>query len=68
MTDGLVVIRRLVEQSVTRLEAGGTLAFEFGFGQADAVGKLISAFPQLRLEALRPDLQGIPRVAVVRSA
>ena len=64
--DGLVVVRRLLEQSAPRLRTGGMLVFEFGFGQAPAVGELISAQAELELEELRRDLQGIPRVAVAR--
>ena len=64
--DGLDVIRRLVPQSVERLKRGGTLIFEFGFGQADAVTELLSSTPGLRIIRLRDDLQGIPRVAIAR--
>ena len=63
--DGLAIIRRLLAQAPGRLGAGGTLIFEFGFGQADAVRELISRAPGLTMTALEPDLQGIPRVAVV---
>jgi release factor glutamine methyltransferase len=65
-SDGLAFIRRLLGQSAARLGPGGIFVFEFGFGQATAVTELVSAHPTLRLEELRRDLQGIPRVAVVR--
>ena len=64
--DGLEVIRRLVAQSTDRLRPGGTLIFEFGFGQSDAVAELISAAPSLTMVELRRDLQNIPRVAIAR--
>jgi release factor glutamine methyltransferase len=64
--DGLDVMRRLVPQSVQWLKGGGTLIFEFGFGQADAVSALISSAAGLKMVALRRDLQGIPRVAIAQ--
>ena len=64
--DGLDVIRRLMPASTDRLHPGGTLIFEFGFGQADAVSELISSTPGLKMSRLRHDLQGIPRVAIVK--
>ena len=66
--DGLDVIRRLLPESVPRLRAGGTLLFEFGFGQGDAVAQLISATRGLTMSDLRHDLQGIPRVAIAKRA
>jgi len=64
--DGLDTIRRLAVSAVNHLRPRGWLAFEFGFGQAEAVAGLISATPGLTMIELRPDLQGIPRVAVAR--
>jgi release factor glutamine methyltransferase len=64
--DGLDVIRRLVAQAAARLKPHGWLIFEFGFGQADAVRAIVADAPQLQLDAVLPDLQGIPRVAAVR--
>jgi hypothetical protein len=48
------------------LKPSGLLLFEFGFGQADAVTRLVAGTPGLTLVALRHDLQEIPRTAVVR--
>ncbi len=62
--DGLGVVRRLVLQAADRLKPGGTLIFEFGFGQDDAVTELISSAAGLRMVGLREDLQGIPRIAL----
>jgi len=64
--DGLDVIRRLVPAAASRLRPLGMLAFEFGFGQADAVTELIARTADLALIELRRDLQGIERVAVAR--
>ena len=61
--DGLDAIRRLLPASAARLKPGGTLLFEFGFGQDEAVAQLISSEPRLRMIELRRDLAGIPRVA-----
>jgi release factor glutamine methyltransferase len=56
--DGLQVIRRLVEQACRALMPGGTLAFEFGAGQA--VDELLRGWETVILR----DLAGIDRVAV----
>lgn len=62
--DGLDCIRALVALAPERLNTGGTLIFEFGFGQAPKIKQLIACQPQLRLLELRADLQGIPRIAI----
>jgi len=64
--DGLDLIRRLVPEAASRLVEGGWLIFEFGFGQRDGVRAIIAAEPMLELIAVREDLAGIPRVAVVQ--
>jgi release factor glutamine methyltransferase len=64
--DGLDVIRRLVPDAATALRSGGWLLFEFGFGQSEGVRRIIEAEPRLALEEIRPDLAGIPRIAVAR--
>ena len=66
--DGLDAIRRLLPQAADRLRPSGTLMFEIGFGQADAVAELISAAAGLTMCELRSDLQGIPRVAIAQRA
>jgi len=65
-TDGLDVIRRLLEQSETRLCTGGWLIFEFGFGQEDGVRLSVGDRQALSLVRIRADLQGIPRTALVQ--
>jgi release factor glutamine methyltransferase len=64
--DGLDVIRRLVPGAAAALRPGGWLLFEFGFGQSDSVRRIVEAEPRLALAEVRPDLAGIPRVAVAR--
>jgi release factor glutamine methyltransferase len=63
--DGLAIIRTLLAQAAGRLAAGGTLIFEFGFGQTAAVSALIPGTPGLRMIDVKKDLRGIPRVAIV---
>jgi release factor glutamine methyltransferase len=64
--DGLAIYRRLVPESLARLERGGDLLFEIGHGQRDAIGELLrtSGFGDIRFI---DDLQGIPRVASAKS-
>jgi release factor glutamine methyltransferase len=64
--DGLSVIEQLVPQAAALIRQDGTLMFEFGFGQAEAVADLIALTPGLTLVDLRSDLQGIPRIAIAQ--
>jgi len=63
--DGLDVVRRLLAGASTRLSPGGCLIIEFGFGQATALGTAAQAAGWEIVEMI-PDLQEIPRVAVLR--
>ncbi len=65
--DGLDVVRRLLPQAEDRLAPGGLLAFEFGFGQAEAIRAAVAGRPGLTLAAMANDLAGIARVAVLRA-
>jgi len=65
-SDGMSVISRLVPSAIERLVHGGTLAFEFGMGQGEAVRDLISRAPGLRMSSVNEDLRGIPRVALAQ--
>lgn len=67
-TDGLSVIEKLVRQAAACLAPSGRLFFEFGFGQADAVSRIVGAAASLELLELRRDLQGIARTAIVGHA
>jgi release factor glutamine methyltransferase len=64
--DGMRDIRVLLTQSARHLAADGTLLFEMGDGQYAEVEEEIRRSEALVLEGMRDDLQGIPRVAVVR--
>jgi len=65
-SDGLTVVRRLVEQAPSRLSDRGVLIFEFGVDQAERIAGLISATEGLTMIGVRRDLQGIPRTAIAR--
>ena len=63
--DGLDVIRRLLEETLTHLQAGGYLIFEFGINQDEAVAELVVG-PVWELIERRRDLQQIPRTIILR--
>ena len=64
-TDGLAVIRRLIRETPAFLKPGGHLLMEIGFDQGEAVKDLVyESF--WHLVDIRPDLQGIPRIVVLR--
>lgn len=62
---GLEILERLFREAPAHLAPGGLLVVEFGFGQAAAVEALArrAGWPGI---SIRPDLQGIPRTAVLR--
>lgn len=62
--DGLAIVRALIDQAAGHLTDDGILLFEFGLGQEDSVRELISASRALRMIDVKPDLQGIARVAI----
>lgn len=57
--DGLAVYRRLIPEAWRVLLPGGLLALEIGFGQAEAITRLLGDW---RAVEVLPDLAGIPRV------
>ena len=63
--DGLAVVRRLLDESPARLHPRGSLIFEIGYGQDAEVRELIDE-SMWRLVAVRADLQGIPRIFILR--
>jgi release factor glutamine methyltransferase len=63
--DGMRDVRGLLSAAATRLAARGALVVEIGLGQAEDVRRAVHDTPGLSLVALRPDLQNIPRVAVI---
>jgi release factor glutamine methyltransferase len=62
--DGLAVYRRIIPQAAAWLGPVGRLVLELGDGQRDAVSALVAAGPGLALQAIRPDLRGVPRVLI----
>jgi len=60
--DGLTLIRRLIEQAPSRLNAGGLLLIEHGHDQADAVRALLEKQGFTEVRSWR-DLAGIERVS-----
>jgi release factor glutamine methyltransferase len=64
-TDGLSIIRRLIEDAPRFLERGGHLLMEIGYDQHEAVGELIDSQVWQLLD-IHKDLQGIPRTVALR--
>jgi release factor glutamine methyltransferase len=63
--DGLRIIRRLLTDAPRFLDGGGHLLMEIGFDQHEAVRQLID--PEVwQLLGIHKDLQGIPRIVVLR--
>jgi methylase of polypeptide subunit release factors len=48
------------------LAPGGLLVFEIGFGQSEAVRSEILTRPAWRFVGIEDDLEGIPRICLVR--
>jgi release factor glutamine methyltransferase len=63
--DGLSVIRRLLTDVPPFLRSGGYFIFEIGFGQSEAVERLVDRRVWKLLE-IREDLQRIPRTFVLQ--
>lgn len=64
--DGLDEVKAILDRSWRVLAADGSLIMEIGYGQDDRVTAATDSVPELVLEEMRVDLQGIPRVAVIR--
>jgi release factor glutamine methyltransferase len=63
--DGLRDIREVLAGAARRLAGNGFLLMEIGHDQAAALATLVENTEGLCLLSIEPDLQGIPRVAVV---
>lgn len=59
--DGLEIYQRLIPQALQLLRPGGLLAMEIGFGQREALAKLLADWEAVRFV---DDYAGIPRVAL----
>jgi release factor glutamine methyltransferase len=66
--DGLREVRAMLDHACAGLASDGRLVMEIGYGQAEPVEQEFANFPELMLEEIRSDLQGIRRVVVVRRA
>ena len=64
--DGLRDLRAILSQSTELLDEDGTLLMEMGYDQAERVAALADETERLAMVRTRRDLQGIPRVAVIR--
>jgi release factor glutamine methyltransferase len=63
--DGLSMIRRLLLEAPAFLKDKGVMIMEIGFDQGEAVKGIVDDHLWHLLE-IRPDLQGIPRIVVLR--
>jgi len=64
--DPLAEIRRLLDELPRVLKPGAPYLFEIGQGQEKDVEREIRSRPPWRFERIKPDLAGIPRVAIAR--
>ena len=64
--DGLAVIRRLMKDGPTFLKSNGYMLLEIGFDQGEKVAQMVEN-PWHLLEIL-PDLQGIPRIVILKKS
>lgn len=65
-TDGSRHVRALLRSARDILPLNGYLVMEIGFGQILAIESEVQDVSGLTLEAIREDLQGIPRVVIAR--
>jgi release factor glutamine methyltransferase len=65
-SDGLSIIRRLIDGAPQFLRKDGHLLLEIGFDQGEAVRGLVNEEAHWQLIDIRPDLQGIPRIVILR--
>jgi release factor glutamine methyltransferase len=67
-SDGLEIVRKLVDQAAMKLKSGGILLIEIGFDQGEPVRSSYAADSNWKSVELRKDLGGIPRVVVLSRA
>ena len=63
--DGLRMIHRLIQETSPFLKNHGHLLMEIGFDQGEAVTELVDS-EVWRLVEIKPDLQGVPRIVILR--
>ena len=64
--EGLRDIAGVLNAASAALIPAGWLMMEFGYGQEAEVEALVGMQPALRLHRMQPDLQGIPRTAIIQ--
>jgi release factor glutamine methyltransferase len=64
--DGLRDIREIIGRAADVLEDDGSVLMEIGYGQLPRIAALATEEEHLALVRTRADLQGVPRVAVIR--
>ena len=64
--DGLDDVRAVLACAVEKLDRGGMLLMEIGYGQAEAVRSLIVGTPAMTLTRISSDLQAIPRIVIAQ--
>jgi release factor glutamine methyltransferase len=64
--EGLRNIAGVLDAAIEKLDRGGWLVMEFGYGQEERVEALIAGRAALELVRVRADLQGIPRTAIIQ--
>jgi release factor glutamine methyltransferase len=65
-SDGMRDVREIVRQAAEVLDDDGSLVMEIGYGQLERLAAVVESTGHLALVRTRADLQGIPRVAVIR--
>jgi release factor glutamine methyltransferase len=60
---GLEIYERLIPQAMTTLRPGGWLVMEIGYSIEQPIRDLLRSWSEVQI---KPDLQGIPRVAIAR--
>lgn len=61
---GTEIIERILDEAHARLEPGGIVILEVGYGQDEAI-RTLAAAKRYAVEEFLPDLAGIPRVVVL---
>ena len=64
--DGMRDLEGVLVATRARLEPGGWLLMEFGFGQEEAVRAALDRHPWLRFDRVIEDLQGLPRTVIAQ--
>ena len=64
--DGLDFYRRIIPAAAGRLNAGGHLAMEIGYGQRQAITKIVEGIGDLKLLEVNIDRNNIDRIIVAK--